>query len=158
MPRVYERSIRLALMHINAEAKRLSSVLDPGGCKTGNEAMMGNLTDATRMRIFIGNDDTYDDRPLYDAMLAAARDAHITGVTVLRGIAGYGRFALVHDVYRGFSRDLPVVVEIVDTPARIDAWLPALQSLLTGGLVTIENVRILEGGSVPIDKPTAGKA
>jgi uncharacterized protein len=120
----------------------------------GGEVTMGTLIDATLMRIFIGNDDTYEDRPLYDAILAAARDLQMAGVTVSRGIAGYGRSALLHDVIRGFSRDLPVVIEIVDTPEKIDAWLPVLQSLLSGGLVTIENVRVLEGGSVPTNKPT----
>jgi uncharacterized protein len=124
----------------------------------GGEVAMGTLIDATLMRIFIGNDDTYEDRPLYDAILAAARDVQMAGVTVSRGIAGYGRSALLHDVFRGFSRDLPVVVEIVDTPEKIDAWLPVIQGLLSGGLVTIENVQVLEGGSVPTVKPTTRMA
>jgi hypothetical protein len=56
------------------------------------------------------------------------------------------------------TRRLPVVVEIVDTPEKIDAWLPVIQGLLSGGLVTIEHVQVLEGGSVPTDKPTTRRA
>jgi PII-like signaling protein len=112
--------------------------------------------DATLLRIFIGDDDIYNDRPLYEAILDAARAAHLAGVTVLRGIAGYGRSAYRHGIFRGFANDLPIVVEIIDSEEKINSWLPIVQSLLRGGLVTVENVRVLQGGSVPpaqTDKP-----
>jgi uncharacterized protein len=105
--------------------------------------------DAMLLRIFIGDDDTYDDQPLYGAILDAARAAQLAGVTVLRGIAGYGRSAHRHEIFRGFSNDLPIVVEIIDSEEKINAWLPILQSMLRGGLVAVENVRVLQGGSVP---------
>jgi uncharacterized protein len=103
---------------------------------------------ATRLRVFIGDNDTYADQPLYDAILEAARAAHLAGVTVLRGIAGYGRSAHRHGVFRGFANDLPIVVEIVDNEAKINSWLPTLRNLLRGGLITVENLQVLEGGSV----------
>jgi len=104
--------------------------------------------DATLLRIFIGDDDTYDDRPLSEAILEAARAAQLSGATVLRGIAGYGRSARRHEIFRGFSNDLPIVLEIIDSEANIIAWLPILRSMLRGGLVTVENIRVLQGGSV----------
>jgi uncharacterized protein len=105
--------------------------------------------DARLLRIFIGNDDTYNDQPLYEAILDAARAAHLAGVTVLRGIAGYGRSAYRHGIFRGFGNDLPIFVEIIESEEKINAWLPIVQRLLRGGLVTVENVRVLQGGSVP---------
>jgi len=106
--------------------------------------------EATRLRVLIGEDDTFDERPLYEAILEAARAAQLAGVTVLRGIAGFGRSAQRHGTYRGFQDDLPIVVEIIDNEAKINAWLPTLERLLRGGLVTLENVRILQGGAVPL--------
>lgn len=112
--------------------------------------------DATLLRVFIGDDDTYDDQPLYEVILDADRAAQLAGVTVLRGIAGYGRSAQRHEIFRGFSNDLPIVIEIIDSEEKINAWLPILGSLLRGGLVTVGTVKILQGGSVPpaqTDKP-----
>jgi len=104
--------------------------------------------DATLLRIFIGDDDTFDDQPLYEAILGEARAAKLAGVTVLRGIAGFGRSAYRHGIFRGFSNDLPIIVEIIDTDDKIAAWLPVLRGMLRGGLVTAEHVRVLPGGSV----------
>lgn len=101
------------------------------------------LDDATRLRIFISEDDTHEGRPLYEVILAAAREARLAGAIVLRGIAGFGRSAHIHEVFRGFSYDLPIVVEMVDTDERINAWLPILDGLLSGGLVTVEKVSTL---------------
>ncbi len=109
--------------------------------------------DARLLRVFIGDDDIYDDQPLYEIILDAARAAHLAGVTVLRGIAGYGRSAHRHEIFRGFSNDLPIVVEIIDSEENINAWLPTLESLLRGGLVTVENVKILHVGAEPLAQP-----
>ena len=99
--------------------------------------------DATLLRIFLSNDDTDETRPLYEAILAAARDAHLAGAIVWRGIAGYGRSMHIHEVLHGFSYDLPVVVEIIDSDEKINAWLPTLEGPLGGGLVTVEKVHTL---------------
>ena len=100
--------------------------------------------DAVRLRIFLSNDDTDGRQPLYETILIAARHARLAGAIVLRGVSGYGRSEHIHGVFHGFAFDLPVVVEIVDTEARINDWLPTLEGLLRGGLVTIENVQTLE--------------
>ncbi len=110
---------------------------------------------ATRLRVLIGEDDTFAERPLYEAILEAARDAQLAGVTISRGIAGFGRSAQRHGTYRGFQDDLPIVVEIIDSEVKINAWLPTLERLLRGGVVTVENVRVLQGGAVP---PAQGEA
>ena len=104
---------------------------------------MTRLTHATRLRVFIGDDDTYGNQPLCDVILATAREARLAGVTVFRGVAGFGRSAYVHEVFRGFSHDLPIVLEIVDTAERIEAWLPILRELLRGGFVTMEPIQIV---------------
>jgi PII-like signaling protein len=120
---------------------------------------MSSFVDATLLRIFIGDDDTYQERPLYEAILAAARDAGLAGATILRGLAGYGRAALIHGTFRGFSRDLPIVVEIIDSETTIVAWLPTLEALLRGGgLVTLEQIRILQPGAGDADPGPAGSA
>lgn len=80
----------------------------------------------------------------------AARDAGLAGANVTRGIAGYGRSRHVHEVWRGFSYDLPVVVEIIDTEEKIDAWLPILARLRSDMLVARERVQILQPHSVAI--------
>ena len=98
---------------------------------------------ATLLRIFIGNDDAYQGQPLYQAILAAARAAGLAGVTVLRGVAGYGRSARRHETFRGFSLDLPVIVEIIDRDDKITAWLPTADPLLRGAVVSAQNVRML---------------
>jgi PII-like signaling protein len=115
--------------------------------------LKSSFADTTLLRIFVGDDDTYEDQPLYEAILGAARDAHLAGVTISRGIAGYGRSAHLHEVFRGFSDDLPIVIEIIDSEEKINSWLPLVESLLRGGLVTMENVRVLQGGAVPPARP-----
>lgn len=105
---------------------------------------MSVWTTTTSLRILISEDDTYDSRPLYHAIIAAAREAKLAGAIVTRGIAGYGRSAHIHEVWRGFSYDLPVVVEIIDSEAKIDAFLPTLERLRSGALVTRERVQILQ--------------
>jgi PII-like signaling protein len=105
---------------------------------------MPELHDAALLRIYIGDDDTYDERPLYEAIVRAARDAGLAGVTVVRGILGYGRSAHVHEIHKGFSHDLPVIVEIVDEPAAIEAWLPVIEhmNMLRAGVAVVERVQI----------------
>ena len=105
---------------------------------------MAEWTEATSLRIMISDDDTYDRRPLYEAIVRAAREAKLAGVTVMRGITGYGGSGHVHETWRGFSYDLPIVVEIVDTDAKIDAWLPILGRLNAGVHVIRQRVQILK--------------
>lgn len=104
---------------------------------------------ALALRIFIGEDDKDDGRPLYEAIVLKAREMHLAGATVLRGPLGYGHSSRLHTskILR-LSEDLPLVIEIVDSEDRINAFLPELDRLMTSGLITVENVRVLQyGGS-----------
>jgi uncharacterized protein len=101
-------------------------------------------TDAKLLRIFVGENDTVNGRPLYQAIILRAREAHLAGATVLRGPMGFGRSYLLHTTkILRLAENLPVVIEIVDSEAKIDAFLPALDALMTGGLVTLEKVQVL---------------
>ncbi len=111
--------------------------------------------EATLLRIHLGESDRVQGRPVYEAIVMRARELHLAGATVLRGSMGFGKSSRLHTakVLR-LSGDLPVVVEIVDAEERIQAFLPELDGLLGGGLVTLERVRVLqysgghpEGGS-----------
>jgi PII-like signaling protein len=104
---------------------------------------MLDWTEATSLRVFISGDDTHEGRPLHEAIVRAAREAHMAGAKVTRGITGYGKSGHIHETWRGFSFDLPVVVEIIDTDAKIEAFLSTLQLLRNGALVTRHRVQIL---------------
>ncbi|HTW53978.1 MAG TPA: DUF190 domain-containing protein [Bradyrhizobium sp.] len=100
-------------------------------------------TEAISLRILISEDDSHDERPLHEAILKAAREAGLAGGKVIRGVAGYGRSRHIHESWRGFSYDLPVVVEIIDSEEKINAFLPTLQRLRQGALVTRQRVETL---------------
>ena len=103
--------------------------------------------DAMLLRIFFGEDDKYQGRPLYEAIVLAARSAKLAGATVLRGPMGFGRSSRLHTTkILRLSQDLPVVVEIVDAQEKIDAFLPVLDGMMSSGLVTIEKVQVLQYG------------
>lgn len=109
---------------------------------------MENVTDGKLLRIFVGEDDEHDGRPLYQAIVELLRREGLAGATVFRGIMGFGRSSVVHTakVLR-LSEDLPIVIECVDRAANIERVLPALDELIDEGLVTIEHaeVRIYRG-------------
>ena len=98
------------------------------------------------LRIFVGESDKEPgrDRPLYEAIVRKAREAHLAGATVLRGPMGFGRHSRVHTAkLLELSTDLPVVIEIVDAEDKVEAFLPTVDELVTEGLVTLEAVRIV---------------
>jgi len=100
------------------------------------------------LRIFIGEDDRDDGRPLYESIVLKAREMHLAGATVLRGGLGYGQSSRLHTAkILRLSEDLPLVVEIVDSEARINTFLPVLQSIMSNGLVTLEKVQVLHYGA-----------
>lgn len=96
------------------------------------------------LRIFIGESDRHDSRPLHEAIVLKARERHLAGATVLRGAMGFGKSSRLHTskILR-LSGDLPVVIEIVDSADKINAFLPELEGMMGGGMVTLENVRVL---------------
>jgi uncharacterized protein len=102
---------------------------------------------ATLLRIFIGEDDKHEGAPLHEAIVRKAREMHLAGATVLRGAVGFGHSSRLHTskILR-LSEDLPLVVEIVDSREKIDQFLPLLNGMMTGGLVTLEPVRVLQYG------------
>jgi uncharacterized protein len=100
--------------------------------------------ESTLLRIFIGESDRWDHKPLYEAIVLKAREAHLAGATVLRGPMGFGKASRLHTAkILRLSMDLPIVIEIVDSEEKINAFLPALESMIGGGLVTLEKVKVI---------------
>ena len=96
------------------------------------------------LRVFVGEQDKSDGRPTYEAIVRLARAEGLAGATVLRGIEGFGRTSVLHTAkILRLSGDLPIVVEIVDAVDKIDAFLPKLDGLVVGGLVTVERAEVL---------------
>ncbi|GMU81835.1 MAG: UPF0166 protein [Planctomycetota bacterium] len=97
------------------------------------------------LRIFIGESDRWQGRPLYESIVLAARAQHLAGATVLRGPMGFGAKSRLHTAkILRLSEDLPIVIEIVDAREKIDAFLPLVDAMLTDGLVTLERVEVLQ--------------
>jgi PII-like signaling protein len=96
------------------------------------------------LRIFIGESDTWHGRPLYESIVRRVRETGLAGATVVRGIEGFGADSRLHTsrILR-LSEDLPIVIEIVDTPDRIDEVLPLLDEMIGEGMVTLERVEIV---------------
>ncbi len=110
---------------------------------------------AILLRIFVGEDDKCGHQPLYEAIVLKAREKHLGGATVLRGPMGFGHSSRLHTAkILRLSEDLPVVVEIVDSEAKIDDFLPVLDQMMTSGLVTIERVQVLQYGAGGVDNGT----
>ena len=98
----------------------------------------------TLMRIHIGESDKWHGKPLYEAIVELLRKESFSGVTVLRGVAGYGGSSVYHtDKILRLSQDLPIILEVVETTERIDQILPRLDSMVEGGLITLEKVRVI---------------
>lgn len=103
---------------------------------------------AVLLRVFIGEDDKDGGRPLYEAIVLKARQMHLAGATVLRGPMGYGHSSRLHTAkILRLSEDLPLVIEIVDSEDKIDAFLPVLDRMMTSGLITLEKVQVLQYGT-----------
>jgi PII-like signaling protein len=102
---------------------------------------------ATLLRILISEDDQADGRPLYEAVVLKAREASLAGATVLRGPLGFGRSSVLHATkVSHLSQNLPMVIEIVDSDDKIQAFLPALTQLTRSCLVTLERVTVIRYG------------
>jgi PII-like signaling protein len=104
--------------------------------------------DAVLLRIFVGEADRHQGKPLYEAIVLKAREMHLAGATVLRGPMGFGHSSRLHTskILR-LSEDLPLVIEIVDEEAKINDFLPVLDNLMGSGLVTLEKVKVLRYGN-----------
>jgi len=101
-------------------------------------------TDAILLRIFLGESDRWEHQPRYEAIVLKARELHLAGATVLRGPMGFGKASRLHTAkILRLSIDLPLVIEIVDSEEKINSFLPTLETMMGGGLVTLEKVKVL---------------
>src|SRR6266498_185210 len=101
--------------------------------------------EAVLLRIFLGESDRWHHKPLYEAIVLKAREMHLAGATVLRGPMGFGKSSRVHTAkILRLSMDLPVVIEIVDAEEKIQSFLPVLNEMMKGGLVTLERVKVID--------------
>lgn len=99
--------------------------------------------DAVLLRIFIGESDRFQGKPLYEAIVLKAREMQLAGATVLRGPMGYGRSSHLHTAkILRLSEDLPLVIEIVDAEDKINSFLPVLDAMMGHGLITLEKVKV----------------
>jgi len=97
------------------------------------------------LRIFIGESDKWEGQPLYEAIILKARELNIAGATMLRGMMGYGAASRLHTAkILRLSEDLPVIVEIVDSAEKIATLLPFIDEMVTEGLVTLEDIRVIQ--------------
>ena len=109
--------------------------------------------DAVSLRIFLGENDRHDGKPLYEAIVLAARTAGLAGATVLRGPMGFGHSSRLHTAkILRLSQDLPLLIEIVDSEEKINAFLPTLDAMMGSGLVTMEKLKVLRYGDAPAPK------
>jgi len=96
------------------------------------------------LRVFVGESDKHGHVPLYEAIVSKARETGLAGATVLRGVMGFGRHSVVHTAkILRLSEDLPMIIEIVDSLEKIEAFLPILDTMVPEGLVTLEQVRVI---------------
>ena len=97
------------------------------------------------LRIFTGDNHRYHRRPLFEAIVLKARDLQLAGATVLHGVIGFGKSSRLHQADPlMLSSDLPVVIEIVDSSEKINAFLPILEEMMSTGLITTERARVVE--------------
>src|SRR5438045_8381369 len=110
--------------------------------------------DAVLLRIFIGENDRFEHAPLYEAIVLKAREMHLGPATVLRGPMGFGHSSRLHTTkILRLSEDLPLVIEIVHSEEKINEFLPVVDGMMSGGLVTLEKVQVLQYGTGRFNSP-----
>src|ERR1700687_3809300 len=106
--------------------------------------------EAVLLRIFIGESARWEHKPLYEAIVLKARELHLAGATVLRGPMGFGKSSRLHTAkILRLSFDLPLVIEIVDSEEKLQAFLPVLDQMMGGGLLTMEKVKVIDYRGAP---------
>jgi PII-like signaling protein len=102
------------------------------------------------LRIFLSETARHGGKPLHEAIVLKAREVSLAGVTVIRGSMGYGKSSLVHTAkILSLSDDLPLVIEIVDTEEKVNAFLPVLEQMMASGVATLEKVRAIHFSGPP---------
>ncbi len=100
--------------------------------------------DGYLLRIFVGESDKHGHHPLYEAIVLKAREEGLAGATVLRGVMGFGKHSILHTTkILRLSEDMPMIIELVDSLEKIDAFLPLLDEMIKDGLVTLEKMRVI---------------
>ena len=113
--------------------------------KKGTQPLMKIPEEGYLLRIFIGESDKWNGRPLYEAIVQKARELHLAGATVLRGPMGFGAQSRLHTAkILRLSEDLPMVIEIVDAKEKLDELLPHIDEMVEEGLVTLEPVQVIK--------------
>ncbi len=106
--------------------------------------------EAVLLRVFIGESDRWEHKPLYEAIVLKARELHLAGATVLRGPMGFGKSSRLHTAkILRLSMDLPLVIEMVDSEEKIQSFLPVLDQMMGGGLLTLEKVKVIDYRASP---------
>jgi PII-like signaling protein len=101
-------------------------------------------TEGKLLRIFVGENDRWHGKPLYEAIVLEARQRGLAGATVIKGFMGFGAHSRIHTAkLLELSQDLPIVVEIVDAPEKIEAFMPDLEQMVGDGLITLERAEVL---------------
>lgn len=96
------------------------------------------------MRIFIGENDRYKHKLLYEALVELFREKGLAGATVFRGISGFGAHSVYHThKLLALSTDLPIVIEVVDSQEKIDLVMPAIDQMMGGGMITLEKATVI---------------
>ncbi len=96
------------------------------------------------MRVFLGESDQINHRPLYEVLVELFKKEGFAGATVLRGVAGFGAHSVFHtDKLLRLSSDLPIVIEVVESQEKIDAVMPRIDELMTGGMITLEKATVI---------------
>ena len=122
----------------------MAGTLARGQSKCQCSLIMQTPQDATLVRIYIGESDRWEHRPLYEAIVLKAREMGMAGATVLRGPMGFGKSSILHTAkILRLSMDLPVVIEVVDTEEKTRDFLAALGPMVGGGLVTTEQLKVI---------------
>jgi hypothetical protein len=110
--------------------------------------------DGKLLRIFVGESDRWHHQPLFEAIVLKARELGLAGATVLRGPMGFGAHSRLHTAkILRLSMDLPMVIEIVDSEEKIQAFLPVLDEMVGGGLVTLEKVKVIDYRAAQPESP-----
>jgi uncharacterized protein len=99
---------------------------------------------AVRLRVYVGESDRFGNRPAYQAVVQLLRERGFWGATVTRGIYGFGKRSILHSASTlRLSEDLPLIIEAVEAEEKVQAVVPELSAMVKGGLVTVEDVRVL---------------
>lgn len=98
---------------------------------------------AKMLRVHFGEDDKWEEKPLYRAIVEKCRELDIAGATVYRGIQGYGASTLVHRTQAFFSKDAPIMVQVIDTEENIRKLLPILDGMVSEGLIATSDVEVI---------------